>query len=1549
MALAVGSIAFVGFNADGADNIAFVTLTDIGAGETIIFEDNEWDGTGFIDTNEGAFSWTTTALVTAGTVIRIDNIGSGAITANVGTATSPVPGRGSNRGIAGDNEVIYAYQGTATAPTFITAIANSGFTAATGLLTGTGLTIGTNAINFSTADTGADIASYNGLRSGQANFAAYGALINNPTNWLTQDATGDQSTDGTAPDVPFDATAFSTNIVSANPTVSLAVSSNAGTESGTTVITVTATASAAVTGNQTVALSVTGTGITASDYYLTGSTITIPSGQTSGSITFIVADDAIAEGNETATLTIDSSSAGINLGSTVSQNITIANNDGSFLQKVGAITSPNGAEIPAFDPGSDRLFVIAGSVVETYSVSNTGALTLATPLATGFTSSAGTAALPNSVAVKNGIVAVAYAIQNTTTNAQQAGRVSFYNAADGAFLNSVEVGFLPDMLTFTPDGTKVLVANEGEPNSYGQANSFDPEGSVSVIDIAGGVANATVQNATFSSFNSQIASLKASGVRITGPGSTVAQDVEPEYIAVAPDGLTARITLQENNAIAILDIPTAMITSIQSLGAKDHSFPGNGFDASDRDLTSSAGKINIQNWPVFGLYQPDAIASYTVNGQAYYITANEGDARDYTGFSEEIRVGATGYILDPTRFPNATTLKQNANLGRLQLTNATGDTDGDGDFDRIEAFGARSFSIWNSSGSLVFDSGDQFEQITAAKTPTLFNSDGLSSSFDTRSDNKGPEPEGVVLGVINNRTYAFIGLERSGDVMVYDVSSPTAPQLVQYINTLEDQGAEGLTFVSAADSPTGKPLLITSSEISRTNTVFEINVPTLINTIQGNGSSATPGTFTIEGIVVGDFQGTNQLGGFYLQEEDSASDGNVLTSEGIFINSTFAVNVGDRVRLTGSVQENSSTPSFGQAIVTNLTNIQITGTGLQGLVTPTVIDLPTANLGDLERYEGMLVKFPETLTVTETFNLGRFGEVVLSADGRLFNPTNIIDPNDNPATGTSSTGATNVSAVTAQQDLNNRRRIILDDGSGSSNLVDVPYINTTDADLANDTLRIGSTTSNVTGILGFGFNNYRLQPTETPVFNYAPRPAVPTVGGNLKVASFNVLNYFNGDGSGGGFPTSRGADSTAEFGRQRTKIIAALKELNADIVGLIEIENDGDGSSSAIADLINGLNNAMGAGTYAFVPLAGATGNPGTDEIKVAFIYKPSAVSTVGNAKYFNDPAFASARPPLAQTFRVNATGETLTPIINHFKSKGSAVANVPGDADQGNGQGLANATRKAQSTALLNFVSQIQNSSGDSDVMILGDLNAYNEEDPIDILRAGGFTKLTTSTDSYVFDGQTGSLDHALVSASLLTQVTAAAKWNINADEPIALDYNDNIQSTGEGVAELRNDTSLYSANPFRSSDHDPVLVGLNLQAPNPLNGTNRRDVLLGTAGRDRIFGGLGADQLTGGAGADEFVYTSIRDSGDLITDFEVGQDKLVFTGLLDSLVPGGYNGTNAITDGYMKVTPAGNSGRVNIQIDADGALGAATFRQFIAVQLNGGGDLSVPSNFLF
>ncbi|PZU97420.1 MAG: bifunctional metallophosphatase/5'-nucleotidase [Pseudanabaena sp.] len=533
-----------------------------------------------------------------------------------------------------------------------------------------------------------------------------------------------------------------------------------------------------------------------------------------------------------------------------------------FLNKVGSATSNTASEIPAFDPASDRLFVVAASKVDIYSVSNKGVLAKVGELAPGFTSAAGTTISPNSVAIKNGLVAVAYDVRDTAApNTIQKGRVSFFRAADGAFLNSVEVGFLPDMLTFTPDGTKVLVANEGEPN---ENFSNDPVGSVSVISInslnlAGGTIAATVQDAGFASFNDQITQLRADGLRIvggpTGTTTTVAQDVEPEYIAVSADGLTAAVTLQEANAIAFLDIATATITSIKPLGLKDFSLANNGFggsngiDASDRDVDGTSGgggKINIVNQPIFSAYQPDAISSFVSGGNTFYVIANEGDARVrptaggiITGqgeggiYNEEVRVSSGSYDLDNTVFPNEAVLKQAQNLGRLTVTNKSGDTDGDGDFDQIVAFGGRSFSILDASGNIVFDSGDQLEKLTAQFAPTLFNSEGTTSGFDSRSDNKGPEPEGVVTGVINGRTYAFVGLERVGDVIVYDVTNPTSPTFVQYINTPEDARVEGLTFVAATDSPTGNPLLITASEGSNTVGVFNVQTNFSLQILHG--------------------------------------------------------------------------------------------------------------------------------------------------------------------------------------------------------------------------------------------------------------------------------------------------------------------------------------------------------------------------------------------------------------------------------------------------------------------------------------------------------------------------------------------------------------------------------------------------------------------------------------------------------------------------------------------------------------------------------------------
>ncbi|MBD2730394.1 choice-of-anchor I family protein [Nostoc sp. FACHB-892] len=491
------------------------------------------------------------------------------------------------------------------------------------------------------------------------------------------------------------------------------------------------------------------------------------------------------------------------------------------------IFNEGGAEIPTYDPVTQRLFVVNGGTksIDIINISDPTQPSLFKSI--DITAYGGGA---NSVTFKNGLLAAA--VQGSVT--QDPGKAVFFNA-NGDFLNSVAVGALPDMLTFTPDGTRVLVANEGEPNSYNQPNSVDPEGSVSIINLT----DFSVVNAGFTQFNSQIDQLRTAGVRIFGPNATVAQDLEPEYITVSEDSTKAWVSLQENNAIAVLDLINNQITDILPLGFKDHSLPGNGIDASDRD-----NAINIANWPVLGMYQPDGITSYKVNGKTYIVTANEGDARAYDGFSEEVRVGNNAYQLDPTAFPNASALKQNSNLGRLTVTNTLGDEDGDGLFEKIYAFGGRSFSIWEWDEATkklkqVYDSSDDFEQITAQLLPNFFNSNNEENNFDDRSDNKGPEPEDVKIAEINGRFYAFVGLERISGVMVYNITDPLNPTFVNYANNRDftvsptindktnpevgDLGPEGLLFISAVNSPNGKPLLVTANEVSGSTTIFSID------------------------------------------------------------------------------------------------------------------------------------------------------------------------------------------------------------------------------------------------------------------------------------------------------------------------------------------------------------------------------------------------------------------------------------------------------------------------------------------------------------------------------------------------------------------------------------------------------------------------------------------------------------------------------------------------------------------------------------------------------
>jgi DNA-binding beta-propeller fold protein YncE len=502
------------------------------------------------------------------------------------------------------------------------------------------------------------------------------------------------------------------------------------------------------------------------------------------------------------------------------------------LSVAGAYTAgafdEGAAEIVAYDPDAMRLFVVNGS---TASIDVLDAASPENPVKLFSISVLPYGAGVNSVAVKNGVVAAA--VEAFTK--QDPGRALFFNAnATGPenvqVLANVQVGALPDMVIFTPDGNKVLVANEGEPSAD---YTNDPEGSVSVIDISGGVAGATVANVGFAAFNTGSDALKAAGVRLFGPGSSVAQDMEPEYIAVSSDSKTAWVTCQENNAVAVLDIDNGAVTNIFPLGYKDHSVAKNGLDASDKD-----GNTNIATYSnLFGMYMPDAVSAFEVGGKTYLLTANEGDSREYDNFSEVRRV--KNLALDAAAFPNAAALKKDAVLGRLNVTTTLGDTDGDGDYDELYAFGARSFSIFMPADDgldLVFDSADAIEHITAAMLPGAFNSNNdENASFDARSDDKGPEPEAATVGVIDGHTYAFIGLERIGGIMVYEVTDPENPAFVQYFNNRNftvgaedasagDLGPEGLEFIPSAESPTGENLLAAANEISGTTTLYTISV-----------------------------------------------------------------------------------------------------------------------------------------------------------------------------------------------------------------------------------------------------------------------------------------------------------------------------------------------------------------------------------------------------------------------------------------------------------------------------------------------------------------------------------------------------------------------------------------------------------------------------------------------------------------------------------------------------------------------------------------------------
>jgi predicted extracellular nuclease len=741
----------------------------------------------------------------------------------------------------------------------------------------------------------------------------------------------------------------------------------------------------------------------------------------------------------------------------------------------------------------------------------------------------------------------------------------------------------------------------------------------------------------------------------------------------------------------------------------------------------------------------------------------------------------------------------------------------------------------------------------------------------------------------------------------------------------------------------------------------------LIHQVQGSGAASplVGQKVTIEAVVVGDFQGANKLSGVFLQEEDADADADPLTSEGIFasIPDTIDVGVGQLVRLTGTVAE-----SFGRTEITGVTDVVILGS--VPLPTAATLSLPFASL-DLEAFEGMRVNVVSAtdarLTVTENFNLDRYGQVAVSA-GRKVQPTQIFDPQDEQA---------EVQDLISANSLN---RLTVDDDNNLSNPSNDPYVLIPPDGLAvgpggstippltpfGPTLRIGAELNSLNGVLDYAFGEYRVRKGEAldvdETTNGGARPQTPpAVGGTLTVASFNVLNFFNGDGLGGGFPTPRGATTPEDFDRQTSKLVTALSQIKADVFGFQEIENDGFGALSAIDDLVEALNGGLNANIYAFVN----AGVPavGTDQITTALIYNKTAVRLApgSSVEFLDDSDFPALgldfgvpvfdgiqRPPLAASFQDLRTGEVFTVVVNHFKSKGSATS-LPDDADQGDGQGFSNASRVRAAEALITWLATDPTGSGDPDQLIIGDLNSYAKEDPVATIKAAGFVDLANDVFgnpadnySYVFSGADGTLDHALSSATLASQVTGTAEWHINADEPDLLTYSSQY-----------NEPEFFNPNdPFAASDHDPLLVGLELgglfsqfigndrgeliigregreilignggddrlfalagddrlyggdgndrlnggSGNDNLEGDSGDDTLIGSDGNDRLDGGAGGDRLSTGAGFD-LIVLRVGEGRDIVNDFVVGEDVILLDGLsfADVVVTAAANGAAVV-----------------------------------------------------
>jgi predicted extracellular nuclease len=747
------------------------------------------------------------------------------------------------------------------------------------------------------------------------------------------------------------------------------------------------------------------------------------------------------------------------------------------------------------------------------------------------------------------------------------------------------------------------------------------------------------------------------------------------------------------------------------------------------------------------------------------------------------------------------------------------------DWEWVEIYNAGPFTI-DLSGFVIDDNNGTTHStanitsgsIEPGQTAVLYNADDVTAADYTAA--WGP---GINLVAVSH--WSAMGLNNGGDqVGLWDSFASYSGDHTTHANTIvdvayddssgwpADDGSASISLTDlAADANDGSNWALSTfggitptfigyqSAAAGGNSGNDVGSPgpgscgdvaTPIHEIQGSGSSSPFVGYlqAIEGIVTGDFESTSTgLSGFFIQEETGDFDGDGATSEGIFVfnNGVGSVNSGDTVRVRGTVAE-----FFGFTELNNV--VSVNGCPATGTTAPALWSLPVASVNDWEWVEGMEVFINQTLYASGNFTQARFGEVDLSVGAPLDNPTNVVAP-----------GAPAI----ALQDLNDRSRIQLDDASTVENPLPLPpYLG------IDNTLRTGDSLPGLTGNVNYAFGTYQIEPTQPVNFTRAnARPDVPYVGGTIQVAAYNVLNYFTTIDNGSPIcgPLSnqdcRGADTASEFTRQRDKIVSAISTLGAHVVGLMEIENAPDNTPEA--NLVAGLNAATAPGVYDYI----AAGPIGGDAIRVALLYQPASVTPFGGFEVLDssdDPLFDDTlnRPMLVQSFVENVTGEVFTVAVNHLKSKGSDCNDV-GDPDTGDGQGNCNVTRTNAAQAIVDFLATDPTGSGDSDYLVIGDLNSYAQEDPIVTIEAGSYTDLIeafvgtgfgSGAYSYNFFSQSGYLDHGLASETMTPQVTGADFWHVNADEPSGLDYNN------------YNQPLLYNPDEFRSSDHDPVVIGL-------------------------------------------------------------------------------------------------------------------------------------------